>query len=130
VPRFDLRTNLVEDLQELADVFEPLDRDGNRCDVDGAVELPRPFAEGVNRGADVPEPTAVWTFTGRHVGPLLGFDATGEVVTITGITVFRRPEDTESGEVECYRSIDWLDVLGQIGVVLHHRSIPEVLDQR
>jgi len=125
MPDFDLRSHVVRDLEALVEAFEPVDPAGDSTDIDAAISFPAPFQEGVNNREDVREPTAVWSFTGRHTGPLLGFDPTFEVVTITGVTVFRRAEDTESGEVECHRVIDWLDALAQIGVTLHHRTIAE-----
>jgi hypothetical protein len=130
---FDLRAEVVADLAELATAFQPLDAAGQPADVDAAVTLPTPFGRGVNNGTgdgadDVREPTAVWVYTGRHTGPFLGFVPTGAPVTITGVTVFRRPEDTPSGDVECHRVIDWLDVLGQIGVTLQSRSVAATVD--
>jgi hypothetical protein len=62
---------------------------------------------------------AAWEFDAEHIGPFLGFPATGRKVRISGISIY----DAERQFM--HRSIDWTPVLAQIGVALSGRPFDE-----
>lgn len=61
-----------------------------------------------------------WTWSGRNEGArLLGLDPTGRRITVRGMTIVRMVDD----QPILHRYIDWLDVLGQMGVAIYGRPI-------
>ncbi|MFT4082182.1 MAG: ester cyclase [Nocardioides sp.] len=55
-----------------------------------------------------------WSTVGRHVGPYGKVPATGRVVTMTGIDIFRI---ADGRVIECWSLWDGLDVYDQLGVL-------------
>lgn len=54
-----------------------------------------------------------WSATGTQTGPMLGLDATGRKISITGITIYRI---SDSKIVEAWEELDLLGMWQQLGV--------------
>ena len=93
----------------------PLDREGHRQMI---AHFQDAFPDGRNTSeellAEGDKVVQRWTFRGTHQGAFQGIPPTGELVTLTGISIWR----VERGKiVESWHELDTLGLMQQLGVI-------------
>lgn len=68
--------------------------------------------------------SVVWTYRCKHVEQFGHIPATGQVLTIRGVTVV----DTRKGDPLFHRYIDWLAVYSALGYTLYQRQMVDQAD--
>jgi hypothetical protein len=112
-PMIDAQTLVTEDITHgLREAFEPV----------GDIV----FADEFGTLANDDYTAVVWSVHAHHIGTFAGVDATGNEVEITGVTIVRHGVTRD--DVAVFRFIDWMTVLGQLGVTINTRSIPFPVD--
>lgn len=69
--------------------------------------------------------SVVWEYAGRHTAVFQGIQPTGREVMIRGVTVV----DHTGPAPRFHRYVDWLDLMGQLGVSAAMRPAVDALDR-